>query len=505
MHIKLSRVIIATTMAITGLVAASGERLVHAAVNNDVPFQQQSELDQETLGDCSPWCTGGWGAMEGGVNARPFIKALSTYEISAEPVVTSVLSNTDNEPIPTQVGSTNLDATVSAINLCRPGQAETPGQCYESPNRIQINFGWRDGGQGTADLGASGSIPSIEADTEIRVTIALNTLGQSLRWSYLEGTPTYWKVNNIGQEDATIELRFKPALKPWPGGCSQIPVNDTCETTSASEKYLMGSLLLSLDDTLDPIFTGALFAGEGLFIGSLEAASPRQTETGGQVPQMSYGIAAPRTVNGVPNSPTFQAFLSDQAILNYFGATSDVAASNGFFNSAFSVAATGAGTGANAPTIEAARWIGEANGTDGWLITISDIALSTVTTPSGLSVNRLNPSAQVVRNPRFTVKNKNRAPTITASRTGVVVTGVPQGCTNNLNCRIVVSRITSKTGSRFTSLGNALLVPSGGSLRASLSYRRIADKKPPRFSIMIQRKVNNRWNTYVTSVVRRAS
>ena len=504
MRTKLSRVFVAGAIAVAGLVAASGERLVHAAINNAVPLQAQSELDQETIGDCSSWCAGGWGAMEGGVNARPFIKELSTLEMSAEAVETSVLSNADNEPIPEQVGETNVDATVSAINLCRPGQTETPGQCYETPNRVQINFGWRDRGQGTGDLGSDGSIPSIEADTEIRVTIALNTLGQSLRWSYLEGTPTYWKVNNIGQEDATIELHFKPALKPWPGACSQIPVNPTCETTSADTQYLMGSLLLSLDDTLDPIFTGALFAGEGIFIGSLEAASPSQTETGGQVPQMSYGIAAPRMIGGARiNSPTFQAFLSDQAILNYFGATPDVAASSGFFNTAFSVGATGAGTGANAPTIEASRWVGEANGTDGWLITISDIALSMVTTPD-VSANRLQPLARAVRNPRFTVKNKNRAPTISASRTGVVVTGIPQGCTNNRNCRIVVSRINSKTGSRFTDLGIATLVPSGGSLRASVSFPRIAGTTAPRLSIMVQRKVNNRWNTYVTSVVRRA-
>ena len=494
MRTKLSRVFVAGAIAVAGLVAASGERLVHAAINNAVPFQQQSELDEAT----TSWNAGGWGAMEGGVNARPFIKELSTLEMSAEPVETTVLSNADNEPIPTQVGETNVDATVTAINLCREGQEPTQGQCYATPNRVQINFGWRDGGQGTGDLGSDGSIPSIEADTEIRVTIALNTLGQSLRWSYLEGTPTYWKVNNIGQEDATIELHFKPALKPWPGACSQIPVNPTCETTSADTQYLMGSLLLSLDDTLDPIFTGALFAGEGIFIGSLEAASPSQTETGGQVPQMSYGIAAPRTIDGATNSPTFQA------ILNYFGATPDVAASSGFFNTAFSVGATGAGTGANAPTIEASRWVGESNGTDGWLITISDIALSTVTTPSALSANRMQPSAQAVRNPRFTVKNKNRAPTISASRTGVVVTGIPQGCTNNRNCRIVVSRISSKTGSRFTDLGIATLVPSGGSLRASVSFPRIAGGTAPRLSIMVQRKVNNRWNTYVTSVVRRA-
>ena len=92
--------------------------------------------------------------------------------------------------------------------------------------------------------------------------------------------------------------------------------------------------------------------------------------------------------------------------------------------------------------------------------------------------------------------------TLARSR-GVVVTGVPQGCTSNRNCRIVVSKINSKTGSRFTSLGNALLVGSGDSLRASVSFPRIAGKAAPRLSVMIQRKVGGRWNTYVTSVVRR--
>jgi hypothetical protein len=310
-------------------------------------------------------------------------------------------------------------------------------------------------------------------------------------------------VNNIGKDDATIELHFKPAMKPWTsngGGCSQIPVNTTCEYTSADAQYLMGSLLLSLDDTLDPVFTGALFAGEGLYIGSLEASSPAQTETGGSSPQMTYGIAAPRTIAGENNIPRFHAFLSDETILNYFGATPEVAATDGFFNTAFSVASTGT----SSPTIVATRWNPSDNGSAGWLIEISDIALTTVTTPSGLSANRLYAAARVVRNPRFTVKNKYRAPTISASRTGVVVTGIPQGCTNNRNCRIVVSRINSKTGSRTIFLRDSLLVPSGGSLRASVSFPRLAGEgvKAPRLSIMIQRKVNNRWNNYVTSVVR---
>jgi len=498
MRTKLSRVIIAGAMALSGLVAVSGERIVQAAINNDVPFQAQSELDQESMGDCSSWCAGGWGAMEGGVNARPYIERLGIYDPVAN-TETRIIDNLAGDPDPAADASSNVRATVSAINLCAPGQSNN---CYDTPNRVQVNFGWRDGDQGTADLGADGSIPAIDSDSEIRVVIALNTLGRSLRWSYLEGTPTYWEVNNIGQDDATVELHFKPAMKPWTsngGGCSQIPVNTTCEYTSADAQYLMGSLLLSLDDTLDPVFTGALFAGEGLYIGSLEASSPTQTETGGSSPQMTYGIAAPRTIAGENNIPRFHAFLSDETILNYFGATPEVAATNGFFNTAFSVASSGT----SSPTIVPTRWSLGNNGSDGWLIEISEIVLTTVT-PSALSTSKVHPALRVVRNPRFTVKNKNRAPTITASRTGVVVTGVPQGCTNNRNCRIVVSRINSKTGSQFTGLGNALLVPSGGSLRASVSYPRIAGATAPRLSIMVQRKVNNRWNTYVTSVVRRA-
>jgi hypothetical protein len=503
MRTKITKISIAAAIAFSGLAISASQLPVQAAINNDVPFQQQSELDQESLGDCSSWCAGGWGAMEGGVGARPFIKDLSVVRINDDLAVDSnVLDNPSNDPIPTRVDGTNVDATVSAINLCAPSQSNN---CYETPNRVQINFGWRDGGQGTGDLGASGSIPAIDADSEIRVTIGLNTLGQSLRWSYLEGTPTYWKVTNIGQEDATIELHFKPAMKPWTsngGGCSQIPVNETCEYTSADAEYLMGSLLLSLDDTLDSVFTGALFAGEGLYIGSLEANEPQQTETGGSQPTMTYGIAAPRTINGTTNSPSFAAFLSDQTILNYFGATPEVAATAGFFNAAFAVSSTGAGSGANAPTITPTRWTTDDNGSDGWLISISDISLSTLNVnPSG----RIHAAARVVRNPRIQVKNKLRAPSVSATRTGVVVSGSIQGCTANGNCRIVVNRIMSKTGGRVVSLGTAVLAPNGNSLRATLNFARIS-VRDPRLSIVIQKKkANGRWGTYVTSVVRRAN
>jgi hypothetical protein len=500
MRTKITKISIAAAIAFSGLAISASQLPVQAAINNDVPFQQQSELDEAT----TSWNAGGWGAMEGGVGARPFIKDLSVVSINDDFAVDSnVLDNPSNDPNPTRIDGTNVDATVTAINLCRGGQEPAQGVCYATPNRVQINFGWRDGGQGTGDLGADGSIPSIDADSEIRVTIGLNTLGQSLRWSYLEGTPTYWKVNNIGQEDATIDLHFKPAMKPWGGGCSQIPVNPTCDVTSSDAQYLMGSLLLSLDDTLDPVFTGALFAGEGLFIGSLEANSPQQTETGGSQPTMTYGIAAPRTINGTTNSPSFAAFLSDQTILNYFGATPEVAATAGFFNAAFAVSSTGAGSGANAPTITPTRWTTDDNGSDGWLISISDISLSTLNVnPSG----RIHAAARVVRNPRIQVKNKLRAPSVSATRTGVVVSGSIQGCTANGNCRIVVNRIMSKTGGRVVSLGTAVLAPNGNSLRAVLSFNRIAGAATPRLSIVIQKKkANGRWGTYVTSVVRRAN
>ena len=497
MRTKLSRVIIAAAMALSGLVAVSGERIVQAAINNDVPFQAQSELDQESMGDCSSWCAGGWGAMEGGVNARPYIERLGIYDPVAN-METRIIDNLAGDPDPAADASSNVRATVSAINLCAPGQSSN---CYDTPNRVQVNFGWRDGDQGTADLGADGSIPAIDSNSEIRVVIALNTLGRSLRWSYLEGTPTYWKVNNIGQDDATIELNFKPAMKPWTsngGGCSQIPVNTTCEYTSADAQYLMGSLLLSLDDTLDPVFTGALFAGEGLYIGSLEASSPAQTETGGSSPQMTYGIAAPRTIAGENNIPRFHAFLSDETILNYFGATPEVAATEGFFNTAFSVASSGT----SSPTIVPTRWTVGYNGSDGWLIEISEIVLTTVT-PSALSASKVHPALRVVRNPRFTVKNKVRAPSISVSRTGVELSGSIAGCTGARNCRIVVSRIVSKTGKRVVALGTGLLATSGSSLRATVNYRSLA--RNTRVSVIVQKKkANNQWGTYVTSVVRKA-
>ena len=497
--LKLVRNLVAASFAIGALCVVSPAAPLQAAINNDVPFQTQDELDSETLGDCSSWCAGGWAAMDGGVDARPFIKDLSVVNISGEMNIDwNVLDNPSNSATPTHVDGTNVDATVGAVNLCPAGQEPTPGQCYATPNRVQINFGWRDGGQGTGDLGASGSIPSIDADSEIRVTIGLNTLGQSLRWSYLEGTPTYWKVNNIGQEDATIDLHFRPSMKPMAReGCSQIPVNPTCPTTSAENEYLMGSLLLSLDDTLDSVFTGALFAGEGLFIGSLQAVAAQATESGSSAPQMTYGISAPLTVGGAENRPTFQAFLSDQAILNYFGATPDVAATNGFFSSAFNF---DSGNTTQSQTIAYSRWEGADEGTNGWLVTVSNIQLDSQLVQAE---SRLHSQARirVAKNPHFVVKTKKRPGTISATRTQISIRNV-DGCAVPGQCRIVVSKIASLVGSRTVSIGTATFSAPFGVSMASLNFASVP--RNSRLSIVVQKKKpNGRWGTYVTSAVRK--
>ena len=488
--------VIGTVALMAGLVVLAPIPIAHGAINNDMPFQSQAELDGETIGDCSSWCAGGWAAMDNGVSDRPYIKYLATrtYVGGGDYTEEMIIYNEGNVPNPEPDPSFNVTATVGAVNLCAPSQTNN---CYESPNRVAINFGWRDGDQGTTDLGASGASPSLDSDSEIVVTVGLNTLGRTLRWSYLEGTPTHWEVSDLGTDHTTIRLRFRPAFKPWTRGegCSQIPVNPTCPTTSAEAQYKVGSLLLSLDDTLDQVFAGALFAGEGMFIGSLEAVAPSQTESGGSAPQMTYGIAAPVTINGVANRPTFHAFLSDQAILNYFGATPDVAATSGFFNTAFQVAASASG----GQSISAERWTdAEGYGTDGWLITISDIQIATQTASS-----RLHAAARVAKNPHYSVKNKVRPAMIVANRTSAILYGNVTGCNSSANCRIVVNKINSKTGTRTSALGTAVLRSSGSQLAAQLTFAR-AIPLGTRVSIVVQKKKpNNTWGTYVTSVVRK--
>lgn len=345
------------TVGLTGIAPALG-----ADVPDSMPTQGQ--LDQAAA-DFPGSYSGGWGDATGGVAARPFIKNLSIINGDVRtPVIVDGLAG----QVPASVGGTDLTAVVVPINVCKPPAVPASGQCYASPNRVQVSLAYDVAGQLHTDLSrrSEAAQPSVTASSVVDIEIGLNQTGSSLGWTWATGAPTFWDTTGLGGADATARLQFRPGLKPqmanWSGAesCSTIPVS-TCDLTQSEADFLSAEMLLSLDDTLGAQFAGSLFATEGAVIGSLETG---QTDTG---PSLTYGAASSHlTPAGAERRGTIRGFLSDAA-LAYFGisgdpsGTLDVQRTNG-------TGTTGAVTWS--------RWTDADQGTAGWLVTIPDISFS---------------------------------------------------------------------------------------------------------------------------------
>lgn len=480
--------------------------------NDQIRMQGDNDVTPQDCTAQSGWACGGWDQLTGGgVNARPYVKKFS---VKTNGVETTIVDNTSNVPNPPNLVNSNLRVVIAPTNLCGPGQPTTrDGRpfCYTTPNRVSVTVAYQADNGGHYDLRTPGATtPAVNSTTEYLIQLGLNTVGQSLRWTYMNGTPTYWKVNQIGQPSATLEIRMRAGNVPFVsggGGCSQIPVNTTCDATSADEMLLSASMILSLDNTLDAMFTGALFSGIGAYIASLETVGGTTTGANAQLPQLTYGIAAPTTVNGVNNTPSFSAFLSEEVLVNYFGVRLDdyladdvtASTSTAFFDSAFAYSATTTGA-----IRGVARWTAGSQGTDGLQLRIANIPLATVAT-SSLSNAELSPAALSVTNPKYKVKSRT-GPTITATRSGVTLTGITglKVCSGTTKCRVRVHKLATKT-SKFTT---SLMLPKSYVPSSVASFKGYASPltAPARVAVIIESQPAGTvgWN-YVTSAIRSVS
>ena len=283
----------------------------------------QAQLDQRQPGSS---LTGGtWSDLEGGVAARPYVKSISVVDGGGS---TQVFSG--GVEAAAGVAQGDVTAVVAPVNLCAPGQTPAQGQCYASPNRVQISFGLSMGQMGLErDFAAPAVTPlrTVGADTVLDVVIGLNTLGRTLRWSWANGELVDWRTSDLGADDAEIRLRIKPALTPdiGPGqdfgGCSATPIRD-CDLQQAAGTHLGADLLLSLDDTLPTPLTGAVFATEGAIAGFL---LPGGTSAS---PTLDVQMAGPHLeAGGAVHRGAMQAFLPAQALVSLYGVVPADAAS----------------------------------------------------------------------------------------------------------------------------------------------------------------------------------
>lgn len=242
------------------------------------------------------------------------------------------------------VGS--LGVVISPFNLCDKDRTPTPQttNCYATPNRVGITLAYR---KGDGQVGYNFSRPNdgqnpgtnvtlkdndgnpivIDENTEILLTINLNTIGKSLRWTWMNGIPSYWRATDLGTDAARIEVHAKLAKMPIIDtdglysanqSCTQVPIS-SCNVTQSNADWLGLQMVLSLDTTMSEAMTGALFATEGAIMGSVEVGSDSATG----LPLIKYAAASSHlTATGETRLGKLHAYVPASALVQQLGVPS---------------------------------------------------------------------------------------------------------------------------------------------------------------------------------------
>ncbi|MFM8794380.1 MAG: hypothetical protein ACKOFF_05775 [Acidimicrobiales bacterium] len=487
--------IVAVSLLI-GPLAASQASVSAATFDDGIPGQ--GNIDKVASGN--DWA-GLWGDAAGGVAGRPYVKTLNVINAGVSTPV--IVNGTATTPESTTAGA--ITAVVQPYNLCKTGQ--TASNCYSSPNRLGFGLGYvKSNGQ----LGYNFSNPTtsngqplalaatVNADTVFEIVINMNTWGASLRWTWLNGLPQYWKVDGLGTAAAEITMRVRIATGPSQTCQTRIPV-EPCDPAEAvrnnggrpyaPEKILRFDGTLSLDTTGVPeSFNGTLFASSNADIGSLVT----ETSASG-APALNYGIVGPSEMAGAPNLATFSAFVSDASLLNYFGVTSDVVGTEDFKNSALAITRADGGSGA-APSW--ARWDAATFGTDGWFLSVTDIKFDGAAVSSqGVSAAAAGTSQPA----RLTVKQKVAAK-VAAKRKGTLATltfrASASACAK-ASCRVVVQKISGTFSGTSTKVKTAAVTRKSKAVSLTVSAKVPAKQG---LAILLQTKKAGKW-VYVSSKV----
>jgi hypothetical protein len=465
--------LVAALVAVSALSTASPQ--VQAAVIDD-GMPDQSSLDSSQNSQSQ----GNWSDLAGGVTGRPYIASLT---VTTNGVPTQIVTNgTATTAAPTTVGA--VTAVISPFNLCKAGSTNN---CYATPNRVGITLAYvKQAGQ----LGHNFSAPTatlattINATSVFDMTIGLNTVGKKLGWTWMNGTPTFWKTENLGQDNATARVKF--SLSEAPGidyqdpkaqRCTTIPVSE-CDADKSTQDTLGMQMVLSLDTTLSAAFAGALFATNAAVIGSLDVAS-------GETPSLTYGIAGPhRLSDGTVRKGKFYGFLSDAVLESQF----KIAATETDMTKVLSIARTAESKStadAGTDTVAWAKWTAADNGTDGRLVTISDISFSAPkfkvtkvgTSSSGSAKSTGGTALKAPSGMKFTTK----ARTITLTGSGVAgvtykATATLGATTKSGSCKLAGTKLTCTVKATKAGSWKAKVTPSKSGATGAAWIRTITVK-----------------------------
>jgi hypothetical protein len=348
-----------------------------APASDGMPTQAQVDLAASDPANSTH--SPGWADVPGGVAARPYVSSLT---IINGDVSTPVITNGDTTVPATAVGG--ITTVISPLNLCQPGQTPAPGTCYSTPNRVALTVGYATASNTGYNFAAPSVpiTPTIDTNTVIDMTVNLNTLGANLSWTWINGDLLYWQPTGLGQADAAVHIKFRPAYAPhvnqFPAsnGCTATPMFN-CNIAHADAEFLTASMVFSLE----PGPTGAAFATQHAIAGLLLP--------GGTASAPSLEIQASSThtqSDGSPQLGTIQAFLPAATLVNLYGILPTDAAA------AFSTTRGGDPGTNNAPTYT--PWTTATNGADGLLVTVTGITFSV---PNYKVATRLRPIASHAR------------------------------------------------------------------------------------------------------------
>ena len=415
---------------------------VHAdGVDEFIP--DQSSLDANP--NLNP-SQGNWSDLKGGVTGRPYIAELSVT--TGGVTTTLVTGGTTTTVASTTPGA--ITAVIAPINLCAKGRTS---MCYDTPNRVSIQLAYvKGGGQlgGNFSAPTTALSPSITDTSVFDLTVGLNSIGGNLRWTWMSGAPTFWKTQGLRSDSGTARVKFSlgkyPSLNYSGSGaemCTAIPVS-VCDAEKSTQDTLGMQMVLSLDTTLSEAFAGALFATNNAVMGSLDVSS-------GETPSLTYGIAGPHKMSdGSVRRGTFYGFLSDAVLESQF----KIAATETDMTKLLSVARTAESKStadAGTDTVTWSKWTAADNGTDGRLVTISDISFSApkfkvtkVSSSGSGTAKTIGSSApQAPTGIKFTTK----ARTITLTGSGVAgisykATATLGAATKSSSCKLAGTKLT---------------------------------------------------------------
>lgn len=469
-----------------------------AVMPNGDGVRAQADLDRSASAQ-DP--SGLWGDAVGGVNGRPYVTdlAVTVTPVGGAPITrTYVAAGSVTTPASGTQG--DLVAVISPYNLCNraKGETESPGRCYSSPNRLGAMIGYV---KGAGQIGSNFSNPTtsngqplsspvldaIKAQgsvTTFDVKINMNTWGSSLRWTWINGKPTYWNVSSLGEAASVVHLRFEIVTGPDVQCDTRIPV-EGCDPAARytpqtpPDRILKTDLVFSLDNTgVDQVFAGSLFASSNADMGSLEAAP-----VGSETPGLTYGISGPNELSGTAAVADFWAMVSDSTLMRYFGVDQTTLDSAEFKDSeTLRVQRRDGGTtGSQGWT----RWSSATNGTAGYFFSATGIAFDGAQVRS--AALRRSFAAKFTVGRRITSKARvARA----GSRQRLTLSSTSPECRSG-QCRWVVSRLGSGSPA---SMKRIATVPARRGSASSL----VTARKGDRLSVVLQVKRGGKWR-FVTS------